>query len=170
MIVEIHQSSPSMARTLRYNEDKVRSGMASVLCTANIGSDDLDVVNRVFEQREREAIRELEHVSFQMSVNPSESDRIDESRIPAFVEEVMEELGYGSQPWVVFRHSDIERVHYHVVSIRVDGDGRKIRDYYEKRQCDRIVQALAINFLDEVTVSDEGDEMNRIPLQDFGLC
>ena len=142
MIVEIHQSSPSMARTLRYNEDKVRSGVASVLCTANIGSDDLDVVNRVFEQREREAIRELEHVSFQMSVNPSESDRIDESRIPAFVEEVMEELGYGSQPWVVFRHSDIERVHYHVVSIRIDGDGRKIRDYYEKRQCDRIVQAL----------------------------
>ena len=45
MIVEIHQSSPSMARTLRYNEDKVRSGGASVLCTANIGSDDLDVVN-----------------------------------------------------------------------------------------------------------------------------
>ena len=142
MIVEIHQSSPTMAGTLRYNEDKVRSGIASVLCTANIGSDDLDVVNRVFEQREREAIRELEHVSFQMSVNPSESDGIDESHIPAFVEELMEDLGYGNQPWVVFRHNDIERVHYHVVSIRVDGDGRKIRDYYEKRQCDRIVQAL----------------------------
>lgn len=31
------------------------------------------------------------------------------------------------------------------------------------------VQALAINFLDEVTVSDAEDEMNRIPLQDFGL-
>lgn len=142
MIVEIHQSSPTMVRTLRYNEDKVRSGVASVLCTANIGSDDLDVVNRVFEQREREAIRELEHVSFQMSVNPSVSDDIDESRIPAFVEDVMEDLGYGNQPWVVFRHNDIERVHYHVVSIRVDEDGRKIRDYYEKRQCDRIVQAL----------------------------
>lgn len=142
MIVEIHQSSPSMARTLRYNEDKVRSGVASVLCTANIGSDDLDVVNRVFGQREREAIRELEHVSFQMSVNPSVSDGIDESRIPAFVEELMEGLGYGNQPWVVFRHNDIERVHYHVVSIRVDEDGHKIRDYYEKRQCDRIVQAL----------------------------
>lgn len=142
MIVEIHQSSPTMAGTLRYNEDKVRSGVASVLCTANIGSDDLDVVNRVFEQREREAIRELEHVSFQMSVNPSESDGIDESHIPAFVEELMEGLGYGDQPWVVFRHNDIERVHYHVVSIRVDEDGRKIRDYYEKRQCDRIVQAL----------------------------
>lgn len=142
MIVEIHQSSPTMAGTLRYNEDKVRSGVASVLCTANIGSDDLDVVNMVFEQREREAIRELEHVSFQMSVNPSESDGIDESHIPAFVEELMEGLGYGDQPWVVFRHNDIERVHYHVVSIRVDEDGRKIRDYYEKRQCDRIVQAL----------------------------
>lgn len=142
MIVEIHQSSPTMARTLRYNEDKVRSGVASVLCTANIGSDDLDVVNRVFEQREGEAIRELDHVSFQMSVNPSVSDDIDESRIPAFVEELMEGLGYGNQPWVVFRHNDIERIHYHVVSIRVDEDGRKIRDYYEKRQCDRIVQAL----------------------------
>lgn len=167
MIVEIHLSSPTMAGTLRYNEDKVRSGVASVLCTANIGSEDLYVVNRVFEQREREAIRELEHVSFQMSVNPSESDTIDESRIPAFVEELMEGLGYGDQPWVVFRHNDIERVHYHVVSIRVNEDGRKIRDYYEKRQCDRIVQALESKYGYVKGRGEEPSERERTTLAVF---
>ena len=88
------------------------------------------------------SLREAQHLSFQMSVNPGPDDTIGEDRIPAFVAELMEGLGYGDQPWVVFRHEDTGRIHYHVVSTRVDADGRKIRDFYEKMSCDRIVRSL----------------------------
>lgn len=142
MIVEIHKSSPSMSGTLRYNEDKVRGGVASVLCEHGIGSTDVSVINRLFEDRERMSLREAQHLSFQMSVNPGSDDNIRETRIPAFVKELMEGLGYGEQPWVVFRHEDTGRIHYHVVSTRIGADGRKIRDYYEKRACDRLVKGL----------------------------
>ncbi len=77
-----------------------------------------------------------------MSVNPGPGDGISEERIPEFVKDLMEGLGYGEQPWVVFRHEDTGRVHYHVVSTRIDSEGRKIRDYYEKRACDRLVKGL----------------------------
>ena len=142
MIVEIHKSSPSMSGTLQYNESKVLGGVASVIFEHGIGSTGLTEIYRMFEERERMSLREAQHLSFQMSVNPGPDDTIGEDRIPAFVAELMEGLGYGDQPWVVFRHEDTGRIHYHVVSTRVDADGRKIRDFYEKRACDRIVLSL----------------------------
>lgn len=142
MIVEIHKSSSSMSGTLQYNENKVRAGVASILCCHGVGSTEIPVINRLFEDRERLSLREAQHLSFQMSVNSGPGDGIREERIPEFVKDLMEGLGYGEQPWVVFRHEDTGRVHYHVVSTRIDSEGRKIRDYYEKRACDRLVKGL----------------------------
>lgn len=142
MIVEIHKSSSSMSGTLQYNENKVRAGVASILCCHGVGSTEIPVINRLFEDRERLSLREAQHLSFQMSVNPGPGDDIREERIPEFVKDLMEGLGYGEQPWVIFRHEDTGRVHYHVVSTRIDSEGRKIRDYYEKRACDRLVKGL----------------------------
>lgn len=142
MIVEIHKSSSSMSGTLQYNENKVRAGVASILCCHGVGSTEIPVINRLFEDRERLSLREAQHLSFQMSVNPGPEDGIREERIPEFVKDLMEGLGYGEQPWVIFRHEDTGRVHYHVVSTRIDSEGRKIRDYYEKRACDRLVKGL----------------------------
>lgn len=142
MIVEIHKSSSSMSGTLQYNENKVRIGVASILCEHGIDSKEISVINRLFEDRERLSLREAQHLSFQMSVNPGPEDDISEEQIPDFVKDLMEGLGYGEQPWVIFRHEDTGRVHYHVVSTRIDSDGRKIRDYYEKRACDKLVKGL----------------------------
>lgn len=146
MVVKIHKSNPGIAGALRYNERKVLEKEATILCTANIGSTELAVINRVFAERERLMYRKLEHTSFQMSVNPSETDRISESQISDYVTELMKGLGYGDQPWVLFRHEDTGRTHYHVVSIRVDERGRKIRDYYENRECRKLVESLAAKY------------------------
>ena len=35
----------------------------------------------------------------------------------------------GNQPWFVYKHKDLERVHFHIVSTRVDREtGRKIKN------------------------------------------
>lgn len=43
----------------------------------------------------------------------------------------MERMGYGEQPYIVFKHRDIAREHLHIVSLRVDSTGRKISDSHE---------------------------------------
>lgn len=40
-------------------------------------------------------------------------------------------MGYGNQPYVVFKYTDIDRMHIHIVSIYVDIDGKKIPDDYD---------------------------------------
>lgn len=40
--------------------------------------------------------------------------------------EFMQRMGYGNQPYSIFQHSDIERRHMHIVSVRVDENGQEI--------------------------------------------
>ena len=47
-------------------------------------------------------------------------------------EQYMREMGYGQQPFVVFKHTDIGRSHIHIVSVCVDEEGKKISDKFEK--------------------------------------
>ena len=54
----------------------------------------------------------------------------------------MEALGYGKQPYIVFKHNDIAREHIHIVSLRVDSSGQKINDRFEKRRSKQITDTL----------------------------
>ena len=56
--------------------------------------------------------------------------------------EYMEALGYGKQPYIVFKHNDIAREHIHIVSLRVDSEGKKINDKFEKRRSKQITDTL----------------------------
>jgi hypothetical protein len=54
----------------------------------------------------------------------------------------MERMDYGQQPYVVFLHEDIDRKHLHIVSIRVDVNGEKLKHDFERRRSDEIRRAL----------------------------
>jgi hypothetical protein len=69
--------------------------------------------------------------------------KLDDKTIRAEIEKLMEHLGYGKQPWYVYKHKDIERVHYHIVSTRIDCEtGRKIKDNFEREKVNRFIQQL----------------------------
>ena len=43
----------------------------------------------------------------------------------------MERMGYVNQPYIVFKHTDIERTHIHIVTVCVGLDGKKLPDSYD---------------------------------------
>jgi hypothetical protein len=51
-------------------------------------------------------------------------------------------MGYGGQPYIVFKHNDIERAHIHIVSTNVNGLGRKISDTFEHKRSMAACRAL----------------------------
>ena len=56
--------------------------------------------------------------------------------------EYMEEMGYGSQPYMVFKHEDIDRHHLHIVSLRVDTDGKCLDNAFNFHRSKRITRML----------------------------
>lgn len=81
------------------------------------------------------------HISF----NPSFDDyqKLGDKTIRQEIRNMMEHLGYGRHSYFVYKHRDLERVHFHVVSTRIDRQtGRKIKDNHEKQKMQKFVQEL----------------------------
>lgn len=66
-----------------------------------------------------------------ISLNPHPDDVLTDEQLAAIGQEYMEKMGYGNQPYIIYRHEDIGRPHIHIVSLRIDEQGRKINDYKE---------------------------------------
>ena len=58
-----------------------------------------------------------------ISLNPHPDDRLSEEQFSAIALEYIERMGYGNQPFVVYKHEDIDRHHLHIVTLAVDEDG-----------------------------------------------
>ena len=149
MVVRIQKSRPSMKGTLDYNQKKVDRGVAAILGAYNITEGlDRDSLRRTFARYERGNIR-TEKVSFQMNIDPDPDrpgEALTDDEALSYAKKLMDDLGYKDQPIVVYKHFDIERVHYHVVSIRVNEKGKKIRDSYEHENLQRLMARHAKEF------------------------
>lgn len=145
MVVKIHKSRGSMNGTLTYNESKVRKGVATVIGFGGMPSPEPVFARMTFGRLERRNIR-TENVSFQMSINPNPeepSEALADEEACDYAKDIMKSLGYGSQPYIIYKHFDIDRTHYHVVSCRVDLHGKKINDKFEKKRMEKLILRLA---------------------------
>lgn len=88
------------------------------------------------------ANRRTEKPVIHLSLNPHPDDVLSNERLEAIGREYMEKLGYGDQPYIIFKHKDNARPHIHIVSLRIDEQGRKIRDYKEWERSMKICRAL----------------------------
>jgi hypothetical protein len=89
------------------------------------------------------ANRNTEKHTLHISLNPDPKDKVSDDKFE--MAEVYAEMGYGSQPFVVFKHTDIDRSHIHIVSVCVDEQGKKISDKFEKMRSMNVCRELENN-------------------------
>ena len=145
MIAKI-SSTENLGGALGYNFKKVEKGEASVLLAAELyqNRERRYTMEEVFADMEAlipEKCRTKKTV-FHCSLNPHPDEKLSDEQLTQIAKEYMEALGYGNQPYIVFKHNDITREHIHIVSLRVDSKGRKISDKFEKRRSKKITDAL----------------------------
>ncbi|PVH26859.1 conjugal transfer protein MobB [Sphingobacterium corticibacter] len=88
------------------------------------------------------ANRNTEKHTLHISLNPDPNDKVSDDKFREMAEQYMREMGYGEQPFVVFKHTDIDRSHIHIVSVCVDEQGKKISDKFEKMQSMNVCREL----------------------------
>lgn len=149
MIAKI-SATENLGGALGYNFKKVQHNEASVLCVNELregfdGTYRIDKVLRDMQALIPEKCRTKKTV-FHCSLNPHPDEKLSNEQLTQIAKEYMEVLGYGKQPYIVFKHNDISREHIHIVSLRVDSRGRKINDKFEKRRSKKITDALERKF------------------------
>ena len=159
MIAKI-SSTENLGGALGYNFKKVQHNEAAVLCVNELrkgfdGTFQMDKVLADMQKAIPEQCRTKKTV-FHCSLNPHPDEKLSDERLTQIAKEYMEALGYGKQPYIVFKHNDIAREHIHIVSLRVDSQGRKINDRYEGRRSKKITDALEkkYNLIPSSKVSD----------------
>ena len=131
-----------------YNKEKVDKDEAEVLFWQKMlepydkrGRLDIDACMDSFRPY-LEANRRTTNTVFHASLNPSPEDRLTDEQLRDIACEYMERMGYGEQPYIVFKHKDISREHIHIVSLRIDEQGRKLPHDFEARRSMEILRDL----------------------------
>lgn len=140
MVIKIYAPALSTSSAVQYNERKIAEEKASVVFSSRIA--DPSNVMKTFAAYENGSLR-TEKLSFHASVNPGAGDKMNDAQVAAMVKEWMEKMGYGSQPYILYKHWDTDRAHYHLVSVRVDENGKKIPDYQERKRSQQAMKELS---------------------------
>lgn len=131
---------------LNYNQLKVNKGKASVLSTRLIFEDpdgkyNVSKMAEEFHNSMPECIR-TEKPIVHISLNPDPKDETDDELLITMAEEYLDGMGWGNQPYIIYKHTDNERAHIHIVTTQVDISGRKINDSHRNRRSVAVTEEL----------------------------
>lgn len=149
MIAKI-STTENLGGALGYNFKKVEKGEASILLAQGLyqNKEETYTMAEVFADMQALIPKNCrtKKMVFHCSLNPHPDEKLSDETLMQIAKEYMEALGYGKQPYIVFKHNDIAREHIHIVSLRVDSRGQKINDRFEKRRSKQITDTLEKRF------------------------
>lgn len=135
MIVKILGSASSNFHGVKYNDKKIEKGTGELMLMKNFPSfinenSSQEEVRNYFKSISRN--EKVKKPQFHAVIS-TKFQQHNKEELAKVAEDFMQELGYGSQPFIVVFHNDTENNHVHVISTRVDkSNGKKLNDSFEK--------------------------------------
>ena len=152
MVIKIHQTV-STEKAFYYNEKKVELKEVTCYHAANTLAQNPFVYSSSRRLKELLDIEKLncrvKNKCLHISLNPSLDDveMMSGKMIKEEIQNMMEHLGYGKQPYYVYKHQDLDRVHFHIVTTRIDRyTGKKIADNNERRRLQTFIKELELKY------------------------
>lgn len=117
---------------LNYNEAKVQQGKAQCLQAVNYLREGhemsfyqkLDGFRQLNELNERAATKAI-HIS--LNFDPSE--KLPDEKLKELAAAYMQNIGFGDQPFLIYKHEDAGHPHIHIVSNTIRHDGSRINTH-----------------------------------------
>ena len=77
-----------------------------------------------------------------ISLNPHPDDKLTEQQYEILAREYLDKLGFGEQPYIIYKHMDIDRHHIHIVTVNVNEQGKRINQDFLFRRSKKITTEL----------------------------
>ena len=145
MISNISKSGGNFYGAALYNQKKVDKGEGEIIgkrLIANTSPKQVDKNLKVLSNNSR-VTKPVFHVS--LSFAAEEKSKLNNEKLVEISKEYMERMGYGKQPYIIYRHDDTAHPHVHILSTRVDIQSKaKINDSHERYRSRDIVYELEL--------------------------
>lgn len=128
-MVAVIGSGTSIRKTFLYNQNKEKEGVAQCIMAANYPMA-LDQLNQ--EQRLNMLLRtaslnpDCKRNSIHISLNFAPGEQLSDSKLGQIATRYMELIGFGQQPFLVYRHYDAGHPHIHICTTNIRPDGTRI--------------------------------------------
>lgn len=145
MIIKILSSSASFS-AVRYNTNKIDRGMGELMVAKNFGA--LDHLSEIRPQDYINYFKLLAAGNSRISkpqfhaVISADGKSASAWELSVLAERWLEKMGYGKNPYLIVFHADTDHNHVHLVSCRVDRDGKKISSGFERIRAVAALNAL----------------------------
>ena len=77
-----------------------------------------------------------------ISLNPHPDDRLTDQDFEILAREYLDKLGFGEQPYIIYKHEDIDRHHVHIVTVNVNEQGKRLNQAFLFRRSKKITTEL----------------------------
>jgi hypothetical protein len=130
MVAIVHQSN-SIRNAIHYNEHKVRQKVAELIHAGNYPKDvELlsfsERMNRLQRQAELNIRTEVNCLHISLNFDEADKPKLNNEKLREIADTYMEKIGFGEQPYLVYRHHDAGHEHVHIVTTNIKNDGKRI--------------------------------------------
>lgn len=122
----------SIEAALNYNEKKVQKGNALCLHAANYLKDakQMSFYQKLFGFERLNSFNERATTkTLHVSLNFDPSEKLAENKLLQIASDYMQKIGFGEQPYLVYKHEDAGHPHIHIVSTTIKADGSRINTH-----------------------------------------
>ena len=145
MVAKISIGS-SLYGALSYNGEKMNKEQGRVLGANKIilpADGQIDIARMVenfnaFMPKTGKTKKPVLHIS----LNPHPDDRLTEQQYEILAREYLEKLGFGEQPFIIYKHEDIDRHHIHIVTVNVNEQGKRLNQDFLFRRSKKITTEM----------------------------
>lgn len=128
-MVAIIKTGQSIRGILHYNENKVAEGEAKLILASGFAGE----IDKMTFQNKMQRFHHLIGLkptvktnAVHISLNFDTSEQISNTKMQEIANAYMERIGFGDQPFLVYRHNDAGHQHFHIATTTIQRNGEAI--------------------------------------------
>ncbi|RKS93831.1 relaxase/mobilization nuclease-like protein [Flavobacterium limicola] len=146
MIANITQGS-FLKQLLEYNQKKIDKGEASVLAVGNIFMDNVKIAESMISIYGNNSNRKDKFFHVSLNFTQNDINVIDDDLLRNIAKEYLLGVGFDEDhPYIVYKHEDTLHPHVHVVTSKIDVNGKCVSKANDYRQSQEITRGLEIKY------------------------
>ncbi|NOU60572.1 relaxase/mobilization nuclease domain-containing protein [Marinifilum caeruleilacunae] len=147
----------SFRSVLNYNEEKLQQGKGEKIGGNMFGVDSRSLAKEfgMIRALKPNVSKAVYHTS--ISISPDED--LSNEKFRELGEKYLERMGFDNSQFLIYRHTDTEHPHIHLIANRIDLDGKVVSDSGNYKRSEKIIRELEKEYaLKEVVSSEKVEE------------